>query len=158
MAVTSRRQRILQEGREALRGIRQENGFQTDIGQSVWLWKKPKLGTDDVKQYLVLMPKEDQVGEHLNNIPITLPVDIAIVVSTELDDCGEILEAALADVKKAFEADATLGGLLNGGRNNPEGMRRGTTETFPEEAGSEFIGAVITFGLHYAEAWGHPEA
>jgi len=69
------------------------------------------------------------------------------------------VEDALADIKEAVEVeDRSLGGLLIGGRNNPEGLQRGTTEPFERRSGSEVVGALITYACRYAEAWGQPEA
>lgn len=155
----SRRQRILDAFKARVEAIRIEDGFETDLGLNVLMWELPAFGPDDPKQVLAIIPREDQVAAALSNIPIDLPVDVAVLVSPELANPGALIEAALRDVKKAVELeDRTLGGLLRGGRNNPGGIVRGTTEPYPRQSGSQVAGASITYVLPYVEAYGDPDA
>ncbi len=156
---TSRRQRILEALKARVERITIANGFQTDLGKNVLLGELPTFGPDDPKQVLAILPREDQVGDHLSNIPIMLPVDIAALVAPEIHHAGTIVEQALSDIKKAVELeDRSLGGLLTGGRNNVAGLVRGTTEPFDRRSGSDVVGVLITYGCKYAEAWGDPES
>lgn len=155
----SRRQRILEALKARLETIQLADGFQTNLGLHVLLGEVPVFGPDDPQQVLAILPQEDQVGEHLSNIPILLPVNIAVIVAPDRDAPWAIVEAALSDIKKAVEVgDRSLGGLLQGGRNNPDGLQRGTTEALERRSGSDAVGALITYGCRYIEAWGDPEA
>lgn len=159
---TSHRERILTtitEGR--LEGIERNNGYRTDLGLNVLVGELPRFGPDDPKQVLAVLPQEDRIeGEwQEGKIPILWPIDIAVLVSPELDKPWVIVEAGLFDVKKAMETgDRTLSGLLKGGKNNPGGLLRGSTETFKRMAGSEAVGALITYAFPYWEVFGDPEA
>lgn len=155
----SRRQRILEALKTRVEAIRVEDGFETDLGLHVLFGELPAFGPDDPAQVLAILPREDQVGDALNNIPILLPVDIAVLVAPGVTAPWVLVEAGLRDVKTAIELeDRGLGGLLVGGRNNPGGVKRGTTETFPRTSGSQVAGASITYVCPYVEAFGHPDA
>jgi hypothetical protein len=155
----SRRKRILDAFKARIEVIRVEDGFETDLGLNVLMWELPAFGPDDPKQVVAIIPREDQVSAALNNIPIDLPVDVAVLVAPDVTNPGALIEAGLADVKKAVELeDRTLGGLLRGGRNNPGGIVRGTTEPYPRVGGSQVTGASITYVLPYVEAYGYPDA
>ena len=158
---TSRRERILEAVRCRLRAITRNDGYRTDLGLTELVGELPRFGPDDPKQVIAMMPQEDRIeGEFQEGkIPILWPIDIAVLVSPEIDEPWAIVEAGLFDVKKAIETDdRTLGGLLKGGKNNPGGLLRGSTETFKRTAGSEAVGALITYACPYWESWGLPEA
>lgn len=155
----SRRQRILAASIAVLEGITIANGYQTNLGDAVLFGEVPAFGDGDPKQVLALFPREDQPGDlQVGKVLIVLPVDVAIILAPGVTNAGAVREAGIADVKKAMEADRSLGGLLSGGRNHPEGMIRGTTETFDRSTGSEYVGAIISWGLQYYESLGLPEA
>ena len=163
MATPSKRQRILEAIRCRLVEIRVENGFQTDLGFNVLLGEVPAFGPDDPEQVLAILPREDQVdaqqlgGRTGTKLFIELPVDISVIVSARAQRPAAIAEAGLSDVKQAMElADMTLNGLLSGGRDHPEGLRRGTTEPFERRTGSDAVGFSITYGCRYQETWGQP--
>lgn len=156
---TSRRERILEAAVARLSVIRRSNGYRTDLGDTILVGELPEFGDDDPKQVLAVLPKEDQIqAQQVGKLSITWPIDIAVLVDQRLEEPWRIVEAGLMDIKRAYElADRSLGGLLDGGTNNPEGLLRGTTETYPRKSGSEIIGALITYGHHFRETWGRPE-
>lgn len=156
---TTRRQRILEAIKGRLEAICRSNGYETDLGANVLLGEFPTFGPDDPEQVIAILIGEDQIGEHLSNIPITLPINIAAIVKPDVAEPWVKVEQAICDIKRAVElTDRSLGGLLIGGRNNAEGLFRGTTETLERRSGSDAIGAQVTYGAKYVEAWGHPEA
>lgn len=155
----SRRQLILAAIVSRLETITIDNGYQTNLGQVVLLGELPRFGPDDPAQVTAVLPREDQPGEmQVGKVRIVLPVDIALLFAPGTTNPGAAREAGIADVKKAMEADLTLGGLLVGGRNHPAGMVRGTTETFDRSTGSEVVGAIMSYGCCYDETLGMPEA
>jgi hypothetical protein len=158
----TRRERILAAIKARLEAISEAGGYRTNLGAVVKLGEIPRFGPDDPRQALCILPEEDQVDPGAlqeGKIPILWPISIAILVAPNLSQPWVIVEAGLADVKKAMETgDRTLGGLLKGGMNNPGGLLRGTTETFPRQAGSEAVGAKITYAAPFWETWGNPEA
>jgi hypothetical protein len=159
--MASRRWRILQAVQARLTVISQANGYETDLGVTVLLHELPRFGPDDPAQALAILPATDIVGTHFSNIPITLPVDLAVIVKADRLRPGEIVEQGLSDIKRAMELDtddALTQLLVGGGTNKVRGIVRGTTEPFERSVGSEITGALITYGLSYVEAWGHPEA
>lgn len=154
----SRRLRIIDALKARVEAIETVNGFNTNAGQRVYLGELPELGPDDPEAVIAIIPREDIVPDALNNIPIKWPIDIFVLVSPDIAAPWIVTENALADIKKAVELeDRSLGGLLMGGRDNPGGLVRGTTETFPRQTGAEVVGASITYMAPYAEAWGFPE-
>lgn len=157
--MASRRQRILEAFKARLEAIRIEDGFETDLGLQVLMGELPAFGPDDPTQVLAIIPREDQVAGALNKIPIKLPIDVAVLVAPDISEAWKLIEAGLRDVKRAVELeDRTLGGLLIGGRDNPGGLIRGTTETFPRQSGSMVSGASITYVAPYTEVFGDPDA
>ncbi len=158
----SRRERILDALKCRLEGITQNDGYRTNLGHKVLLGEMPRFGPDDPEQVIAILPKEDQiVGEwQEGKVPITWPIDIAVLLKPDLSRPWAIVEAGLVDVKRAIEGptDRTLGGLLKGGKNNPGGLMRGTTEAFPRHSGSDVVGALVTYACPFWETWGDPEA
>lgn len=153
------RERILAAFKERLEAI-EEPEFRTNLGRKVLLGELPRFGPDDPKQVIAILPREDQIGEFQSGkIPIVWPIDIAVLVAPDVARPWAIVEAGLVDVKVAMESgDPMLDGLLKGGKNNPGGLLRGSTETFPRQSGSEVVGALITYAAPYWETWGDPEA
>jgi hypothetical protein len=157
--MATKRQRILEALQERLEVITIENGYETDLGLHILLGELPTFGPDDPKQVIAILPREDQPSAALNKIPIRWPIDIAVLLSPDLSAPWRLVEAGLGDVKKAVELEErTLGGLLTGGQNNPGGLMRGSTETYPRTSGSEMVGALITYVMPYVEVFGSPEA
>lgn len=147
----SARQAALTELRDRLQRITAGNGFSTDAGQLVILGENPVLGPDDPAQAIVMVVAEDEPSFQGENIVITLPVRVAVVVKADASDPFGTIEAVLADVKTAVETDHDLGGRLI-----KRGLTRGPTTPLPKEDGSEFVGASIEYRLMYAEGWGTP--
>jgi len=159
IATPTRRERILDAITERLVAISIANGFRTDLGKVIVVGEIPRFGPDDPTQALAVLPREDQIGETLSNIPIIWPIDIGILLSAAVSKPWKTVEAGIHDVKRAMELeDRGLGGLLTGGRNNVEGMLRGTTESYPRVSGTDAVGALITYAFKYVEAWGNPAA
>lgn len=157
MAETSKRQAILEVFYARAVVIRKQNGFQTDLGATLLLGELPHFGPDDPKAVLAMLPQEDVIIGGLQNIGLVLPVNYAVILAPGCADAWRIVEMGLSDIKKAVElADRSLGGLLDGGNNNAEGLQRGTTETWPGVSGLEAVGAVITYAAKYHEGWGYP--
>jgi len=156
----SRRLQIIEALKARVEAIDGTGDFNTTAGANVLVNEEPKFGTHDPKVAIVMLVKEDQGGElQLGNIPLLLPIDFVAMVAPTLDAPWRQTELVLADIKKAIELeDRSLGGLLTGGRNNPEGLMRGTTEVFYRQNGSEAAGLLITYAAKYVEAWGFPEA
>ena len=160
MAGESRRQLILEELKRRLGTILTENEFQTNVGQKVYFGELPKLGPHDADGAVALIPMEDQVDDaQVGKVSIVLPVNMVAVAKPSLSEPWVIVEQIIADIKKAIESgDRSLGGLLAAGKNNTEGLMRGSTETAPRNSGSEVVAAMVTYGCHYREAWGDPAA
>lgn len=156
----SRRQLILAALRTRLEVISTSNGFNTNAGQRVYVGEVPSLGPHDLEQAIVMLPKEDIIGTlQAGKFSITLPVDIVALAKATITDAWVTVEQLLADIKTAVELDdRSLGGLLVGGNNNPEGLLRGTTEPFERPSGSDWVGVSITYAGHYRESWGRPDA
>jgi hypothetical protein len=160
MATLTRRQRILEAIKARLVRIRVEYGSQTDLGLQVYMGEVPTFGPDDHQQILAIIPREDVIdSQQVGKVFLYLPIDVAVVVTPTVAKPWAIVEAGLADIKVAMETgDLSLGGLLVPGRDNPQGMLRGTTEPFPRRSGSDVVGALVTYVCHYAEAIGNPYA
>jgi hypothetical protein len=120
----------------------------------------PQLGPDDPDKAIAIIVGEDQVeGMQVGKLWINLPVNFVALANPRIDQPWRIAEQVLADIKTAVERpDLSLGGLLSPGRNNPEGLLRGTTEVNVRQSGSETVGVAITYVAHHAESLGRPEA
>lgn len=156
----SRRLQIIEALKARVEQITTANGFNTDAGEHVFVNELPTFGKDDPPVAIVMLVREDHIGDlQLGNIPLILPIDFVALAAPTLDEPWKAVEQVLADIKTAIELeDRSLGGLLTGGRNNPEGLMRGTTEPFYRQNGSEVAGTLITYAATYAEAWSAPEA
>lgn len=155
----SKREQILEAIIQRLLLILQPD-YRTNLGQKVLVGRMPRFGEDDPSQVIAVLPKEDQVAPEQNEkVAILWPIDIAVLLSPfDFDEPWPTIEAGLMDVKRAIECgDPFYGGLLRGGRGNPGGPVRGTTESFPRHSGSEVVGALITWGFPYTEVRGAPE-
>lgn len=160
MAGESRRQLILEELKRRLETVQVANGFQTDVGLKVYFGELPRLGPHDADGAVAMIPGEDQVDEmQVGKISIVLPVNMVALAKPSMSQPWVVVEQVVADIKKAIESgDRSLGGLLAAGRDNAEGLKRGTTETSARGSGSEVVAAMVTYGCHYREAWGNPAA
>lgn len=158
METVSRRERILVAIRDRLRAIKKADGYNTDAGLSIALGVLPQFGPNDPKEAIAILVGDDQVPAQLNNIRITLPVNIAAVAAPTLSEPWVAVERMLTDIKRAIEitTDRSLGGLLVEG-NGVLGLYRGTTETMERTSGSDVVGCAITYGCPYVEAFGQPE-
>lgn len=155
-----RRLRIIEALKARAERITVANGFRTNAGQQVLLNELPAFGPDDAEIAIVMLVQEDQISDkQVGKISIVLPVDFVALVKPDVEEPWVIAEQVLADIKEAVELeDRSLGGLLSGGLNNPEGLMRGTTEVYPRQTGSEVAGLLVSYGCHYRESWGRPEA
>ena len=149
--MTSRRQDILAELLDRLEGILETSGYQTNIGQLVFLGERPTLGPDDPAASIDVVVGADQPGYQGENVAETLPVTIHAIVKAGVLGAWATVEAILADIKKAVEVDHDLGGLLIA-----RGLKRGTAEPRDREPGDQIVGASIQYTLEYSERWGAP--
>lgn len=156
-----KRLRILDAVAALLATILTANGYRTDAGQYVQIGEIRALGPDDVDYTLGVLPQEDIVvtGLQAGKIVLGLPINVAGILRLGLTDAGRARELLIADVKQAMESrPAGLMALLKAGFDNPDGLMRGTTETFNRTSGADSLGFQITYVLQYSEAWGDPEA
>lgn len=157
----SKREQILEAIIQRLQRILQPD-YRTNLGAKILVGRMPRFGENDATQVIAVIPKEDQVSPEQNNkVAILWPIDIAVLLSPDdFDEPWSTVEAGIMDVKRVIEDpdDPTYGGLLRGGRGNPGGPVRGSTESFPRHSGSEVVGALVTWGFPYVEVRGAPEA
>lgn len=132
-----------------LEGITLAHGYSSDAGKTLFIGENPKLGPDDVTASIGISPLRDVVEYEGENITLTLPVLIQVIVGDKAETPWDTIEAAIADVKTAIEQDHDLDGTLI-----PRGLSRGMTE--PVDRDLEFIGVTIEYRLTYKEGWGAP--
>jgi len=149
----SRRQDILAAFVARLEGIQVATGYQTDVGQLVFIGERPVLGPDDPTASLDVVVAADEPGYQGENVFVTLPVTVRAVVKADWPNGTpwQTVEAVIADIKTAIEIDHDLGGLLV-----PRGLERGPVEPRDREAGDTIVGAGIQYSLKYVEKWGAP--
>lgn len=147
----SRRQQILGAFVERLQRIMIANGYQTDVGQLVFIGERPVLGPADPAASLDVVVAADEPGYQGENVFVSLPVSVHAVVRADASKAWETVEAVIADIKMAIEIDHELGGLLI-----QRGLERGPVEPRDREAGDEIVGAGVQYTLKYMEKWGAP--
>lgn len=147
----SRRQEILSAFLGRLEGILISEGYQTDVGQLVFIGERPVLGPDDPDASLDVVVGADEPGYQGENVFVTLPVTVRAVVKATRESAWNTVEAIVSDIKTAIETDHDLGGLLVN-----RGLERGPVEPRDREAGDEIVGAGVQYSLKYVEQWGQP--
>lgn len=147
----SRRQAILAAFIARLSGILIADGYQTDVGQVVFIGERPVLGPDDPDASIDVVVGADEPGYQGENVFVSLPVTVRAVVKATRDSAWATVEAAVSDIKTAIETDHDLGGLLVA-----RGLERGTVEPRDREPGDVVVGVGIRYTLKYVEKWGAP--
>lgn len=150
--MASRRQRILEAIRRRLQAIQIDAGFDTGLGQVVYLGERPELGDADPDGAIAMVVGDENPappGQTLKTY-LQLPIEIQVIAKANLDEPWVAIEAGIGDVKRAMELpDRTLGGLANT-------MERGGVRTLPREPGSTAVGAGVGYVVTFAETWGAP--
>ena len=134
-----------------LEGISTGAGFQTDVGQRVFVMEAPTLGPDDPESAIALVIGEDEPGYQGENVVVRLPVQVQAHAPANLEDPWGSVEAIIADIKKAVETDHDLGGTLV-----KRGLERASTSPLAREEGSQYVGAGVAYRLVMREGWGTP--
>lgn len=150
-AVISRRQLIILEFQTRMSAIKQSDGFQTNAGFAPYVGEYVVLDEESPESAIAMVLRDDipkRVGE---NVSLTLPIEFQAIAKSNINQPWMMVEALIADIKKAIELpDRFLGGLVK------ERFERGQTRPIPREPGGATVGASITYLVHYAEAWGAP--
>lgn len=151
-ATASRRQAILVEMLARVSEITQQNGFNTDAGLTPFLGEKVSLDDpSDPEIAICLVVRDDFPGRSMQNILVTLPIEIQAIAKADINSPWLTVESLLTDIKRAVELeDRTLGGYAQ------SYIERGQTRTLQREVGATTVGASITYLVPYAEAWGAP--
>lgn len=150
--MATRRRSILEAVKTRLEAIRQDDGYATDAGETVFLGEAPALGPDDPDVAIVILVGEDEPHFQGEHVLLRLPLEIQAVAKADLDEPWLAVEDVLGDIKMAVETtDRTLGGLVK------RQIERGATVTLEREPGSTYVGATLTYYAPYTERWGHPE-
>lgn len=101
--------------------VRQANGFETDLGQTVFLGKRAV--DDDEVPCVSIIEGEDHPGEAVNRDDVKIEVDYALAayVPCDPDDPNTAAHAAIRDMKKviftSYRMDKTVGALTYRGRD-----------------------------------------
>lgn len=147
----SRRQEILAKFVERLEQIQVAFGFQTDVGQLVFIGERPVLGPNDPDASIDVVVGADEPGYQGENVFVTLPVTVRAIAKATNATAWSTIEAIISDIKTAIETDHDLSGLLVA-----RGLERGPVEPRDREAGDEIVAAGISYSLKYTEQWGAP--
>ena len=151
-AAKSKRQRILEAVLARVQTIRRVDGYQTDVGATVFFGESPELGESDPEEAAAVVPASDViVAIQGTKVTIELPIAIQALARADLAQPWVAVEAVISDIKTAVEvADQTLGGLA------PRRMRRGSTRPIPRDPGSVTVAAEVPYIVPYDETWGAP--
>lgn len=150
--MSSKREDVIRALRDRIALISVTNGYNTNAGQKIFLGETPTLGPNDPAAALALVVGTDESGYQGENVVSNLPVEVQAIVKADVSDPLLMIEAVIADIKRAVELpDRTFGGLLIN-----RGLKRGSTRPFEREAGSEYVGAAVEYVATLAEGWGAP--
>ena len=159
-APVTARIRILQAFIGRLKEISVDNGYATDVGETIVLGEQPMLGPDDDGSAIALVAGEDepQGGQGLGGgegaaVTIEWTVSVIALISSDSDieDPWLTIEHVIGDIKRAMELDdRTLGGLVGE-------FSRGQVRPLEREEGSTVVGGAVDYLVLYSETWGKPE-
>ena len=96
-------ERALCEVQRRLKGIRPEDGYATSAGLKIFRARQT-LAVADLPAAVIWDAGETVPDPGMSRDVISMQVNVEIHVQADLDDTGENLEAAKADVKRAIRA------------------------------------------------------
>jgi len=162
--MSSKREAALVDLHRRLAFISVTKGYQTDVGEHIFLGEVPKLGPDDPPA-LTIMVGSDSPTARGGQIHSRVPIEILAVVPADMAAPLLTLELLIADVRRAVEIEATpsvdrfLGRIGDDGKpygTLPQGLERGSVRPLPREQGSTFVGVAIEYVATFVEGWGQP--
>jgi len=156
----SKRQRILEDVLRRLAFITEANGYSSDLGESVLMGEDPKLGPDDPAA-IVVEVAPDQGTMSGPRILAAIPIQVqAIVLASAYESPMLAAEAIIRDIVVALEIDkgeakANLSHALDG--TSAKGFVYSGTGWLTRQAGSEFVGAFVSYVANMERLWGDPD-
>jgi hypothetical protein len=153
--VASKRSQIIAAWKARLVAIAIGDGFETDAGLSVYVGFVPTLGEQDAELSLALTVGVDTVPNPLlkkGKAFVELLLTVTVLAKTASLDAWQVLEAGLADVKRAIEGptDKTFGGLVTAEieRVAADGIGRGS--------GGQALSTSQAWKVSFQETIGNP--
>ncbi|MDW8003051.1 MAG: hypothetical protein RMJ39_10410 [Deltaproteobacteria bacterium] len=103
----TKREEIVEALKSLIEGIRKKEGYETDIGKNVEVWRSepflpselPCVNIMDYASYV------EEVGD-FHNVTLSFAIDVVFA-----NEPMAVLRSAISDLKKAIFGDETLGGL-----------------------------------------------
>jgi hypothetical protein len=127
--------------------------FSTRAGETLFLMETPNLGPHDVAEAILIVPEPDVVVHQKLKLLIDLPIGLFAVVKADRARPFTIVEAMIADIKRAIELEDRRLGLRN---VDSRGIKRGPTTPYQRPDGSLYVGTSIHYTVPYEEGWGAP--
>lgn len=146
----SRRREAIRAFKALLTGIKRADGYFTDAGEVIAVGEAYQLGPDDPDVVLAMIVNDEDMLAPQGDVKraVHLPIDVVVLVRPNLDDVIGSIEDGIEDVRRAVEADRTLGGILI------NTLRLGRIRTLPRESATATAGAVLPYTLPVSDAYG----
>lgn len=149
--MSSRRQQIVEALKARLEAITIANGFDTNVGTTIYVGESPDLGPDDADTAIAIVVGDEEPQFQGEHVYLELPISIQAIAKANLDESWLNVEAVIGDIKRAVElADRTLGGLVK------RQIVRGPVRALHREPGNTTVGASVTYIAPFTEVWGSP--
>lgn len=132
----------------ALVKIRKKDGYETDAGLHVYLWRAVDVPPRDLPALIVRdidTPTQESFGEHHHAMEVQ--VEGLCLAASEQVPADVVARRLIADVVKAIGADLTLGGTAADVRPQTESM-------LAEQESRKLLGCRLTFTVLFTtETW-----
>ena len=105
------REQVVNAVADRFRQILTVNGYNTDVGNSVYVWKDTPFSVDDELPALNIRDESSEIEEH-TNVSEIVRLNIRVDIVTANNNPIPTIRAILEDVRKAISVDETFGGLV----------------------------------------------
>lgn len=104
------RQQIIDAIQPRFEGITVNNGYQTDVGRNVFLWRETPLESEELPGVVFRDKTVKKLEETFGAVIYDLPIEV-VVFMAESGTTTDELRKAVADILKAIAVDVSWGAI-----------------------------------------------